>query len=156
DTVELDRRRHDQAVQVDLALDQAAVLVGRVAQRDVHGPERLLGLGDLVTDPGGRVEPDADLADVVGIADFGQDGPQARGGRAALDGDGAAVPDRDRDRRLEGSEVRGDPFPYDDALGRALERWQRDLAARERRDLAGVPADPGQPRHRRTPRHRRS
>ena len=67
---------------MDLALDQAAVLVGRIAERDVDGPERLLGLGDLVGDPGRRVEPDADLADVVGIADLGDDRSQAVGGRA--------------------------------------------------------------------------
>ena len=86
DAIEFDRRRHDQAVEVDVAFDEAAVLVGRIAEGDVDGPERLLGLGDLVADPGRRVEPDADLADVVGVADLGHDRAQAVGGGAALDG----------------------------------------------------------------------
>ena len=50
DPVELDGRGHHHAVEVDLALDQAAVFVGRIAQGDMDRAERLLGLRDLVRD----------------------------------------------------------------------------------------------------------
>ena len=79
--VEFDGRLHDQAIEVDVAFHQAAVLVGRVAERDVDRAEGLLRLGDLVADPGGRVEPDPDLADVVGVADALDDRAQPVGGR---------------------------------------------------------------------------
>src|SRR5688500_16179008 len=96
--IELDRGFHDEAVEVDLAFHQAAVLVGRIAERDVDGPARLLGLGDVVTDACRRVETDADLADVVGISGRLDDLPQRLGPGTALERHGSPVTDRDRER----------------------------------------------------------
>src|SRR5688500_10231997 len=102
DAIELDRRRHDEAVEVDLALDQAAVLVGRGAKGDVDRGERLLGLGDLVGDAGRWVEPDTGLPDVVRVDGLLDDAPEPVRRRPALERHGASVTDRDPDRRLEG------------------------------------------------------
>jgi hypothetical protein len=153
--VELDGRLHHQAVEVDLALDGAAVLVGRVAERDVDGPEGFLGLRDVVGDAGRGVEADPDLADVVGVPHRLQDPAQPCGRRPALDPDRAAATDLDPDGSVQGAEVGRDALPDDDPLGRALDRRQGHLTAGQRRHLAGVAADPGQPRHRLTAGHRR-
>src|SRR5207302_9269247 len=108
--------RHDQAVQVALALDGPAVLVRRVAESDVHGAQRLLRLSDLVTDPRRWVQADPDLTDVVRIRHCLDDGAKPVRGRASLDRDGATLAYGDPDRRFQRSEVGRDAFPNDDPL----------------------------------------
>jgi hypothetical protein len=109
------------------------------------GTGALLGLGDVVAHACVGVEPDAQLGDVHRTRHSVDERAQARSIATAVDRHRSAVTHRDRDRLADGAEVGDHALEHDHAAGRPFQRRKRNLAPRERRDLARLVHDPGVP-----------